>query len=98
MRQLSAIDARRGEEVYALTNHDNDGPCVIMWEAPDVPADETLQCDGWIAGDRLFAPSDGTDPPGTNIEGGLPTGRWYDVASGRPALKGVGGAPLAVLL
>lgn len=99
MRILSALDARNGHEVYAVTDYDDPGACVITWVTPG--EEETVSCDGWIEGDRLFAPAEGTDPPGSNLnEEGLPdpNARWYDVESGRPALCGVAGVPLSVLL
>ncbi len=66
MRVLHYDSARVGCAVYAVTDTDEPGPCVITWQT-DPPEENPDRGDGWIAGDFLFAPADGTDPPGLNL-------------------------------
>jgi hypothetical protein len=66
MRVLHFDSARTDCAVYAVTQTDEPGPCVITWVCDDDPCPGE-QCDGWIEGDILFAPADGTDTVGRNL-------------------------------
>lgn len=86
---------------YAVVDTAGDGPCRISWVAEDGTTEPGTVVDGYAVADRLFWPGDADSAPGQYItEDGQPDpdAPWHDIETGRRAIIGIPGAPLAVLL
>lgn len=92
---------RTYNDEYAVADRDDDGPCRIVWIDESGQADTADAIDGYVVGDRLFWPGDADGEPGRHLtEDGQPDpdAPWGDIETAQPAISGIPGAPLAVLL
>ena len=86
---------------YAIADAAGDGPCRIGWVDEQGQADPDEEVDGYVVADRLFWPGTNYSHPGDYItEDGQPDpdAPWGDIETGQPAIIGLPGSPLAVLL
>lgn len=99
MTRVWQLDPAVDPLASALVDDDqpDEGRVVVTWMEGGTITD--VQCDGWIDGGMLFLPFDGQSVVGSNFdEGGRPEGAWYEAESGRTAIVGLAGAPLAVFV
>jgi hypothetical protein len=85
-------------KIIATTNTDKPGLCIVTWEGF---GDQGVQCYGWIEGDYLFVPADGSTLTTNHlIDDKIPdhNAKWYECSTGKDALFNIPGATLAIII
>jgi hypothetical protein len=86
---------------YALVKAPHNGPCTIIWIDGDKMYATGDTVDGFIVGEHLFWPGTNQSIEReyiTNDGQPDPDAPWADVETGQPAIIGLPGSPLAVLV